>query len=83
MDLQNWLGALIGGGLLALVGTMLTLRDGRQRRYDERTDADNARLREENKALDIDNDRLRDDVARYRRVLIEHGIDPDTKAARP
>jgi hypothetical protein len=102
-DLSNPLyGLFAGGGVLALIGTLLTNRSGRQREFDNRVDqalvraeADNVRLelriaeveaqyrakdrecRDNEAAAEAENRFLALENTRLRRVLIEHGIEPD------
>ena len=76
----QFLGALGFGAALALVGVMLTVRESRQRRYDERMDKRYSDLEDDNKALDEENDKLRIDNTRLRVLCTSYGIDPDSPA---
>lgn len=76
----QFLGALGFGAALALVGVMLTVRESRQRRYDERMDKRYTDLEADNKELDEENDKLRIDNTRLRVLCTSYGIDPDSPA---
>lgn len=73
--------ALLGAaGLVALVGTLLTVRESRQRRYDERADKRLTELETRNRELEDINDKLLEEQTRLRVLLRSHGIDPDSPA---
>ena len=78
-------GALLlgSGGFLALFGTLLTMRSGRQRDYDQRFDARATALETRNQELESTNDRLMEEQARLRFLLRSHGINPDDPARMP
>jgi len=76
----QFLGALGFGAALALVGVMLTVRESRQRRYDDRMDKRFADLEDDNKSLDQENSRLRIENTRLQTLLWSHGIDPASPA---
>lgn len=79
-NLGAGLGILGAGTAAAVFGAIVTMREGRQKRYDERVDGENARLRTRNDDLEVENDRLAEDVSRLRRLCYDHGIDPDKAA---
>ena len=76
----QFLGALGFGAALALVGVMLTVRESRQRRYDERMDKRYSDLEDDNKALDEENSRLRIENTRLQTLLWSWAIDPASPA---
>lgn len=85
-DVSGLVQILLAGGLLALIGTLLSLRTGRQKSYDDRVDKELERLRQENHGLELDNDlksiKLADaqeELTRLRVLLRSHGIDPESR----
>lgn len=91
-DLSGLYGLLGGGAFLALIGTLLSTRTGRQKDFDARVDSalkaadeENAALERENRFLGVenvrltgDNNRLKAENERLRWVLAHHGINADT-----
>lgn len=73
--------ALLGAaGIVALIGTLLTVRESRQKRYDERADRRATELENRNRELEDNNDKLMEEQTRLRVLLRSHGIDPDSPA---
>ncbi len=70
---------MLGSGAgLAVIGTLLTTRTGRQRDFDSRLDKELKYLREREIELEAEVDRLRTEVERLRLVLVREGIEPET-----
>lgn len=89
-NVQGLLTLLVGGGVLAFLGVLLTVRESRQKRYDDRTLADLERLRkvahdaeDHARHLDKENDALREEVTRLRILCRSHGINPDEPVVNP
>lgn len=80
VDLGSLLPILFGSAVLTLVGVMLTTRESRQKRYDERIDKRTNELEAENKDLDTENSRLRIENTRLQTLLWSWGIDPASPA---
>lgn len=80
MDLSTGFGILGAGSILAFLGTILTMRTGRMRDFDARSDQRAKDLEVRNRELEADNDKLMEEQARLRFLLRTHGIDPDAPA---
>jgi hypothetical protein len=80
VDLSTGFGLLGAGGIVALIGVLLTVRESRQRRYDERIDKRTGELETRNRELEDNNDKLMEEQTRLRVLLRSHGIDPDSPA---
>lgn len=83
-DLSGLYAVLGGGGGLALIGTILGSRSGRQRDFDARQDRELEQIRDERDdergrrvAAEGEALQLQLETVRLRRLLIERGIDPD------
>lgn len=83
VDLTTGFVIIVSGGFLAFLGTLLTMRSGRQRDYDARFDERATKLETRNDELEATNDRLMEEQARLRFLLRSHGINPDDPARMP
>lgn len=70
------IGLLVGGSFLAFLGALLSARTGRQRKYDERIDKENERLRKRTDALE-------DEIDKYRAWITRQGTDPEEVLREP
>jgi hypothetical protein len=77
-DLSGLYGLLGGGAFLAIIGTLLTTRSGRQKAFDDRIDKALEAADKENKELEDEVRFLGLENMRLRTLCIQQGIDPDT-----
>lgn len=76
-DMSGLYGLLGGGAFLALIGTLLSTRTGRQKDFDARVDSALKQADEENAQLERENRFLATENARLYWLLKQHGVDPD------
>ncbi len=69
---------LVGGGLFAAVAALLSTRENRNKRYDDRRDLEFDVIQTRKEYLENENDTLRVENTRLRVLLASKGIDPTT-----
>lgn len=71
---------LVGGGLFAALAALLSTRESRNKRYDDRRDVELDAAVKRREELEVENDKLRIETTRLRVLCTSHGIDPDSPA---
>lgn len=71
---------LVGGGLFAALAALLSTRESRNKRYDDRRDVELTKTLRRNEDLEAENDKLRIENTRLRVKCVSEGVDPDAPA---